>query len=134
MAYQHPQDKAMRLEDLIRTHLTTVRKQNPTNYMVSTLALYELVASWNELPTGHFNKIIGDMKRVGIVGTANTTKGGALVFLSDVAWQSYERKNGIVPVAPPVEPQPQIDWAKVSQPKKVRSLSPFDTETDGGAQ
>lgn len=40
------------------------------------------------IPVALFNKTIGDLKKVGIIGTC---KGGEEVFLSDAAWQLHER-------------------------------------------
>jgi hypothetical protein len=92
------------LESTIRTHLTLVRLQNPTDYAIAMLALYEYITNimpdmtgclnqplplYAWVSTGVFNKTIGDMKKAGVIGTA---KGGDVVFLSNAAWELYAKK------------------------------------------
>ena len=70
-----------------------------------TLTLYEYITHevlqdgvavkvpvFSGLPTGAFNKIIGDMKKAGIIGTA---KGGEVVFLSNAAWELHQAKQAV---------------------------------------
>jgi CRP-like cAMP-binding protein len=92
--------RTQNLESLIRGYLTGKRLNDPDNYAITMLTLYEYVttvvlehhraALYLGLPTGIFNKIVGDMKRAGIIGMA---KGGDIVFLSNAAWELYTKKN-----------------------------------------
>ena len=92
--------RTQNLESLIRGYLTDKRLQSPDNYAITMLALYEYVttvvlehqqyALYLGLPTGIFNKIVGDMKRAGIIGMA---KGGDIVFLSNAAWDLHAKKH-----------------------------------------
>src|SRR5260370_37873612 len=100
------------LEENIQNLLTVIRLNNPKNYRVRTFNLYTDIKNvlrqgerypdgtsifqpsryfrTQDLPVAVFNKTIGDLKKVGIIGT---TKGGEELFLSDVAWFDHCWKN-----------------------------------------
>jgi hypothetical protein len=90
------------LERNVQSYLTAARKANPTHYRVPTFTVYtdiqESAAAGpprNPVATvisaAQFNKCVGDLRRVGIVGTA---KGGDEMFLSDAAWAHVVGNGG----------------------------------------
>ena len=124
-------DTAAPLEVNIRRYLTLVRVENPEHYRVLTFSLYTELCNAltdirialkcapfshyykdGEIPIALFNKTIGDLKKVGIIGTC---KGGEEVFLSDFAWELYQTKR---------TPQAPIDTVRA--PRRPKSaLYPF---------
>ena len=75
------------VEASLRRALTEKREAQPENYRVLSLVAYDAFRrNFPALTAGLFNKIIGDMKRIGVVGT---TKNGE-IFLSDSAWASRQ--------------------------------------------
>jgi len=92
---------AQLVESRIREYLTEVRERNE----VSGVSMFDLFTRFGGevvyrtryapiertdiVTSGFFNRIIADMKRAGIIGTA---KGGERVFLSDAAWTLHLQK------------------------------------------
>ncbi len=95
------------LEQNIQSYLTAVRKANPEEYRVTMFTLFTnlnaarvvAISRWRNRHTGRadwpqdtgiavatFNKTIGDLKKVGIIGTC---KGGEEAFLSNAAWELH---------------------------------------------
>lgn len=99
------------LERNIESYLTAVRESNPQEYRITMFMLFtrlncsrtaafilkqrelgqrELTSPDSGIPVAVFNKTIGDMKRVGIIGTC---KGGEEVFLSNAAWELHVKEE-----------------------------------------
>jgi len=105
------------LEQNVQSYLTAVREADSVNYRVTMFALYtDLKKSMatvissippkhgivlyrnyyrdNDIPVAFFNKTIGDLKKVGIIGTC---KGGEEVFLSNAAWELHVTSTAVKP-------------------------------------
>jgi hypothetical protein len=83
------------LEQNIREYLTDYRLSNAPNFRVPMFALYtKMGEGFSNLSAAVFNKVIGDMKKAGIVQTIH----GQEVFLSDAAWQLYCKTPHKAPV------------------------------------
>src|ERR1017187_5788579 len=79
---------ARAIENSIKLMLYAARLSRPKDYTVSRLSVYDHVIKFHSkngvITTGFFSRIIGDMKRTGIIGTA---KGGDVLFLTDAYWK-----------------------------------------------
>jgi hypothetical protein len=78
------------------THAREARERDSANYVESMVVVYDEVRAYCQsiseeenitfyFNASDFNKLIGDMKKLGIVGTTQDSG----VFLSDVAWQMH---------------------------------------------
>jgi hypothetical protein len=125
---QYVLNTSMPLEDHIQRYLTAVRVENPEHYRVPVFTLYvelkealirgdgskvfypsRYFRTW-ELPVALFNKTIGDLKKVGIIGAA---KGGEEVFLSNAAWELYTKNHAVNPFdAPASSTTPSTEVSK----------------------
>ncbi len=101
-------DISQLFEQNLRAYLTAARESNPTVYRVTAFMLFSdlnasRAAAWVDfykrnplqrrpatpdygITATTFNKTIGDLKKVGIIGTC---KGGEEVFLSNAAWELH---------------------------------------------
>jgi hypothetical protein len=79
---------ARRVEQTIQLILVAARWRNPQNYAASRLFVWDQVLKTDGkhgvITVGFFSRIIGDMKRTGIIGTV---KGGDALFLTDEYWK-----------------------------------------------
>ena len=68
--------------------LAAARFRNGKEYTVPRLLIYDHVIKAHGrdgvITTGFFSRIVGDMKRTGIIGTA---KGGEVLFLTNAYWK-----------------------------------------------
>ena len=99
------------LEWNIQSYLEQVRLANPKSYRVRMFDIFTGINAARAIaftakkdargydsrldygiPVAVFNKTIGDMKKVGIIGTA---KGGEEVYLSDAAWELCISVNSV---------------------------------------
>lgn len=76
------------LENNIKRYLVEFREANPHAYRVKMFTLYTDISTiaWDEVPAAAFNQIISDLKRVGIVRTAQDSQE---IYLSDAAWELH---------------------------------------------
>jgi hypothetical protein len=79
---------AKKVENAITLHLIAARLANPEDYTISRLYVYDFVvkeySKYGIITAGFFSRIVGDMKKTGIIGTA---KGGDVLFVSDAYWE-----------------------------------------------
>jgi hypothetical protein len=84
------------VEKAIRSLLTKLRAAEHEKREVSMLTLYTLMEkqfAGQTLTVGFFNKIVGDMRRAGII-TITKFRTSELVCLSDDAWRMYGKLEG----------------------------------------
>jgi hypothetical protein len=76
------------VENNIKRYLIEFREANPQTYRVKMFTLYTDISTTasDEVPAAVFNQIISDLKRVGIVRTAQDSQE---VYLSDAAWELH---------------------------------------------
>ena len=79
---------ARKIEQSIILMLVAARFRNPNDHPVPRLFVYDQIMNMHRregvITTGFFSRIVGDMKRTGIIGTA---KGGDVLFMTDAYWK-----------------------------------------------
>lgn len=79
---------ARQIENSIRLTLLAARFRDLPDYTVPRLFVYDHVMKTHGkhgiITTGFFSRIIADMKKTGIIGTA---KGGEVLFLTEAYWK-----------------------------------------------
>lgn len=84
----HVVELAKKVENAIALHLIAARLANPEDYTIWRLYIYDFVvkeySKYGIITAGFFSRIVGDMKKTGIIGTA---KGGDVLFVTDAYWE-----------------------------------------------
>ncbi len=84
----HTVELAKKIENVIKLHLIGARLAKPEDYTIPRLYIYDFVvreySKYGIITTGFFSRIVGDMKKTGIIGTA---KGGDVLFVTDAYWE-----------------------------------------------